>query len=241
MVAVGGVICHLLLIPPWVFCTVLPCVGTAVLVQRMQLAVLVVQVVLSMLAYQKPKSGVPVALLSTAISYALYLRGDTVGFAGSFIYSAMQWVNWGFTFPYVPAFTRLIFYLDMSSYYKKCRPTQRTPHPHDDHTVETREPSLHLARCELRGALTQMGRSRTLYLFHPHGVITVRGLRLGGSPSSRAAGGGLGLRLCLSTRLGLGRLASRPTESGRESSTSAPPSSRRVRPAARLRGAAASF
>lgn len=128
------------------FCTVLPCVATALLVQRMQLAVLVVQLVLSMLAYQKPKSGVPVALLSTAISYAIYMRGDTVGFAGSFIFSAMQWVNWGFTFPYVPAFTRLIFWLNMSSYYKKC---------------------------ELRGALNQMGRSRTLYLFHPHGVITV--------------------------------------------------------------------
>ena len=122
MVAVGGVICHLLLIPPWVFCTMLPCVATALLVQRMQLAVLVVQVVLSMLAYQKPKSGVPCALLSTTISYAIYLRGDTASFAGSFIYSAMQWVNWGFTFPYVPAFTRLIFWLDMSSYYKKCRP-----------------------------------------------------------------------------------------------------------------------
>ena len=122
MVAVGGVICHLLLIPPWVFCTMLPCVATALLVQRMQLAVLVVQVVLSMLAYQKPKSGVPCALLSTTISYAIYLRGDTASFAGSFIYSAMQWVNWGFTFPYVPAFTRLVFWLDMSSYYKKCRP-----------------------------------------------------------------------------------------------------------------------
>ena len=146
MVALGGVICHLLLIPPWVFCTVLPCVATAMLLQRAQLAVLVAQVVLSTLAYQKPKTGVPVALVSSAISYAMYLGGDTVGFAGSFIYSAMQWINWGVTFPYVPAFTRLIFGLDMSSYYKKC---------------------------ELRGALDRMGRSRTLYLFHPHGVITV--------------------------------------------------------------------
>ena len=135
MVALGGVICHLLLIPPWVFCTVLPCVATAMLLQRAQLAVLVAQVVLSTLAYQKPKTGVPVALVSSAISYAMYLGGDTVGFAGSFIYSAMQWINWGVTFPYVPAFTRLIFGLDMSSYYKKC---------------------------ELRGALDRMGRSRTL-------------------------------------------------------------------------------
>ena len=146
MVVLGGVICHLLLIPPWVFCTVLPCVATAMLLQRAQLAVLVVQVVLSALAYKKPQIGVPVALVSSAISYAMYLGGDTVGFAGSFIYSAMQWINWGVTFPYVPAFTRLIFGLDMSSYYKKC---------------------------ELRGALDRMGRSRTLYLFHPHGVITV--------------------------------------------------------------------
>ena len=146
MVALGGVICHLLLIPPWVFCTVLPCVATAMLLQRAQLALLLAQVVLSTLAYQKPQTGVPVALLSSAISYAMYLGGDTAGFAGSFIYSAMQWVNWGVTFPYVPAFTRLIFGLDMASYYKQC---------------------------ELRGALDRMGRSRTLYLFHPHGVITV--------------------------------------------------------------------
>ena len=172
MVEVGGIICHLLLIPPWVFCTVLPCVATALLVQRMHLAVLVVQVVLSMLAYQKPKSGVPCALLSTAISYSVHLRGDTVGFVGSFIYTAMQWVNWGITFPYVPAFTRLIFWLDMASYYKKCRPpSARRP------KAQTRELAvLCFVRCELRGALGQMGRSRTLYLFHPHGVITVRGL-----------------------------------------------------------------
>ena len=140
MVALGGVICHLLLIPPWVFCTVLPCVATAMLLQRAQLALLLAQLVLSTLAYQKPQTGVPVALVSSAISYAMYLGGDTAGFAGSFIYSAMQWVNWGVTFPYVPAFTRLIFGLDMSSYYKKC---------------------------ELRGALDRMGRSRTLYLFRP--------------------------------------------------------------------------
>ena len=76
MVALGGVICHLLLIPPWVFCTVLPCVATAMLLQRAQLAVLVAQVVLSTLAYQKPKTGVPVALVSSAISYAMYLGGD---------------------------------------------------------------------------------------------------------------------------------------------------------------------
>jgi len=129
MVAVGGVICHLLLIPPWVFCTTLPCVATALLVQRMQFVVLAVQFVLSMLAYQKPKSGVPCALLSTAISYTLHLRGDSVASIGSCIWSAMQWINWGVTFPYVPAFTRLIFWLDMSSYYKRWHaPSARHTH-----------------------------------------------------------------------------------------------------------------
>ena len=79
MVALGGVICHLLLIPPWVFCTVLPCVATAMLLQRAQLAVLVAQLVLSTLAYQKPKTGVPVALVSSAISFTCRPAGPKLG------------------------------------------------------------------------------------------------------------------------------------------------------------------
>jgi len=154
----GGLICHALFIPPWIFCTILPTVASALILTSEVAAVehrlphpaavaLALQVGLAFLAYQLPSAGQACAALSTAVTYGLSTTtGDKRATLGAAIWSFMHTINFGTTFPYVPAFTRWIFRLDMRSYY---------------------------AACELRGALDSMGRSKTLYMFHPHGIVTV--------------------------------------------------------------------
>ena len=149
MPALGGVICHLLFLPPWIFCTVLPMLATVLCLLSCTLGGLgsfIAQIAAASVCYEKPAFGLASTLASTAITYAVYATHDQLALYGCVIWTFMFWLNWGIHLPYSPAFSRWIFRLDMSSYYQ---------------------------RCELRGDLDSMGRSKTLYLFHPHGIVTV--------------------------------------------------------------------
>jgi len=142
----GGFLCMVLTIPGFVLCWVLPTIASHLLHTSGQYTALVAQAGIATLCFAWPWLGVAGTVLATAITYGLHVAGaDHAALVGSTIWAAMTLVNWGVRFPYSPSLTRLLFWLDMSSYFETC---------------------------ELRGDMDSMPRSRTLFMFHPHGVIT---------------------------------------------------------------------
>lgn len=73
-------------------------------------------------------------------------RGGWWAAVGVAVLSVLAYVNWGTRFQYRPHLLKLVYDLDMSKYYQQC---------------------------ELRGALNEIGESDSLFLFHPHGVLSI--------------------------------------------------------------------
>lgn len=146
----GGLVCHLLLLPIFVLCWVPPAAASWLLMrsghQATQLAQLAIAIACGQLSSVGDALGVAGTATAGALTAALVFNGaDALAVCGSAIWFAMTWLNWGKRFPYSPAWTRFIFRMDMSSYY---------------------------AKAGLRGALDTMRTERTIYMFHPHGITT---------------------------------------------------------------------
>ena len=143
----GGFICMSLLIPGFVFCWVLPSIASHLLFSNGAYLAQLAQMTIAAACFCMPSLGRAGTVLAAAITASLHTSGaGSASIIGSSIWFAMTLVNWGHHFSYSPRFTRFIFRMDMTSYFD--------------------EP------CELRGAVDTMGTSRTLYMFHPHGITT---------------------------------------------------------------------
>ena len=151
----GGLICHLLLVPIFVLACVPPITATVLLALTERYDVELAQAALCILCCYKSSPGDALGVASTAaaaaITAALAIGGaDSHAVVGSAIWMIMTGINWGHSFAYSPAWTRFIFRMNMASYY---------------------------TRAELRSqggtkALDSMPTSRAIYLFHPHGIVT---------------------------------------------------------------------
>lgn len=142
----GGFVCMCLTIPGFVLCWVLPAIASMLLLLGRQHAALTSQMAIASACFCQPSMGVPGSILAAAITVAI-ARTDqsSASLAGSTIWFMMTLMNWGLHLGYSPAFSRFLFSLDIRSYFYQC---------------------------ELRGAVDSLGRSSTLFMFHPHGVIT---------------------------------------------------------------------
>ena len=148
----GGLLCHAFLVPLWLLAIVPVIIASVLLVRSGHYAAELAQVAIAIVCGQlTSKSGDALGVAGTvvagAITAALANGGaETAAVVGSGIWFVMTWLNWGHRFAYSPAWTRLVFWLDMPSYYREAG---------------------------LRGAgVAQMRTSRTIYMFHPHGITT---------------------------------------------------------------------
>jgi hypothetical protein len=149
MARLGGWLMMWILIPGFVFAFVAPTIATTLLLYSGYYSAQLAQAAIAAACFCRPSLGRAGAALAAGITVAVYRsNADAAPLVGSSIWFLMTLVNWGIHFPYSPAFTRLLFRLNMASYW---------------------EPQ---SACELRGAVDKMGRSRTLFMFHPHGIIT---------------------------------------------------------------------
>jgi hypothetical protein len=151
----GGFICHAIFVPLFVLCWVAPLAASVLLVRSENYGVQVAQMSIAIVCGQMSRVGDALGVAGTAVAGALTAgllwNGESVSaIVGSAIWFVITWLNWGHRFQYSPAWTRFIFRMNMASYYTKggLRGQPGT------------------------GALDTMRTSKTIYLFHPHGIVT---------------------------------------------------------------------
>ena len=165
----GGLAAYLILLPPWVLMPIPPAFASACLLTSEGAAVLLAQLCCMHFAYQMTPSFPAAGTALTAVAWAVTAAAaansgvHTATTLGSAIWATMTTLNWGITLPYSRSFCWLMHTLDMRGY---------------------------MPQCELRGA-ERLGASRTLFMFHPHGIVTVA------SSSSEAQAQALTLTLSL--------------------------------------------
>ena len=151
----GGIAVHSLLVPLFVLCWVPPFTASVLLIQdgqwSAQLGQMAIAIVCGQLSSPGDMLGRSGTLSAFSITAALaYIGSSRSALLGSTIWFVMTLLNWGHRFQYSPAWSRMIFSLDMASYYSEAALRSQTG----------------------TSALDEMRTSRTIYCFHPHGIVT---------------------------------------------------------------------
>ena len=143
----GGVIAFTVLLPPFVLCFITPIISSYLLLSAGWYMAEVGQALIALVCNSFPKAGQLGTAAAVVITAAIAASDPMAhgAITGSIIWVLMTLANWGHYFAYSPAFSYSMCNLSMGTYFR---------------------------RCELRGELDQMSTKETLYLFHPHGVVT---------------------------------------------------------------------
>ena len=144
---VGGVVATSILLPSFVLCVVAPLVSSYLLLSSGWYAAEAGQALIALVCDAHPRVGHAGTAAAVAITAAVVGTEPTAhgAIVGPAMWAMMTWANWGHRFAYSPAFSKSMCNLSAGTYFPKC---------------------------ELRGEVGKMGTGRTLYLFHPHGIVT---------------------------------------------------------------------
>jgi 2-acylglycerol O-acyltransferase 2 len=143
---VGGLLCHVVFVPSWVVGGLLPalaCAGMASRTYGLSFAVFA-NVAIEKIQTQRIVAIVLIAFC--AIRTPAPSEADFASYCFSLLcQTLMLYINWFHVTPASPAFVKLMQDLDFTKYY---------------------------AQCDLRGDLDEIQKERTLFAFHPHGILT---------------------------------------------------------------------